>query len=133
MISLRLLRRNKRQIYYALFDRKEEIVDEYGNNTGEFRLIYSEPVGTVLNVSAARGESYTRQFGDLENYDKVIVANLGSPIVETTVIWVDSLDTTQPYDYVVRKVATSLNNKLIAISKVSVGDFDITEEDDDDD
>lgn len=110
--------------YYANYVRKEEIVDEYGNKTGEYKVVYGNPVECKGNISAAQGEMESRQFGDSESYDKVIVLNnVNIPIDEYSILWVDSLphikiDT--PHDYIVKKVARSLNSVSIAISKVDV-------------
>jgi hypothetical protein len=118
---MRTLKRNKQQIYYALFLRKEPIKDEYGNETGEYRVVYSDPIEIKINVSAARGESSTRQFGDTVNYDKVLVtADMDCPIDENSVLWIDDLNITKPHDYVVKKVAKSLNSISYAVSKVSI-------------
>jgi hypothetical protein len=81
------------------------------------------------NISSAQGEMQTRQFGESETYDKVIVlGNPNTPIDEYSILWVDtepmlSDDSTKKvaHDYVVKKVARSLNSVSIAISKVNVG------------
>ncbi len=118
---MRTLERNKQVIYYALFDGKEPVIDEYGNQTGEYEILYTPPTLLKINVSAARGEYSTRQFGDTEKYDKVLMTDdLNVPITETSILWIDSLDTTKPHDYIVKKVAKSLNSVSIAVSKVSV-------------
>lgn len=120
-LVLRTLERNKQVIYYALFDGKEPVIDEYGNQTGEYEILYTPPTLLKINVSAARGEYSTRQFGDTENYDKVLMTDdLSVPITETSILWIDSLDTLKPHDYIVKKVAKSLNSVSIAVSKVSV-------------
>lgn len=120
-LVLRTLERNKQVIYYALFDGKEPVIDEYGNQTGEYEILYTPPTLLKINVSAARGEYSTRQFGDTEKYDKVLMTDdLNVPITETSILWIDSLDTTKPHDYIVKKVAKSLNSVSIAVSKVSV-------------
>ena len=120
-LVLRTLERNKQVIYYALFDGKEPVIDEYGNQTGEYEILYTPPTLLKINVSAARGEYSTRQFGDTENYDKVLMTDdLNVPITETSILWIDTLDTTKPHDYIVKKVAKSLNSVSIAVSKVSV-------------
>ena len=51
---MRLLRRNKQTIYYALYEGKKPLTDEYGNPTGEYEVLYSEPVLLKINVSAMR-------------------------------------------------------------------------------
>ena len=70
---MRALNRNKIRIFYANYRDKVPIRDEYGNLTGEYRISYDNPIAIMANVSAARGEATTRQFGDEESYDRVIV------------------------------------------------------------
>ncbi len=119
---MRVLRRNKQNIKYALFEGKTPILDEYENETGEFKLSYSEPMGFEINVSSARGESYTRQFGDFVDYDKVMVTtDMTLPITESSILWIDNLES-ESHDYIVKKVAKSLNSISYAISKVSVSE-----------
>ena len=125
---MRTLARNKIRIYYANFRTKNPIKDEYGNLTGEYDIVYGNPVEIKANVSAARGESTTRQFGEDEGYDRVIVMDDPKvPIDVSTVLWIDALpeikadgSTDTPYDYIVKQVAKSLNSVSIAVSKVSV-------------
>ena len=119
--------RNKSTFYYALYTGQTELVDEYGNATGQYSVTYGEPTKERGNVSAAQGEMQTRQFGDSEIYDKIIVLDdVNTPIDEYSILWVDTppiLDggsTENPHDYVVKKIAKSLNSVSIAISKVIV-------------
>ena len=120
--------RNKTKFYYASYVDNTEIIDEYGNATGEFEIQYSNPKECNANVSAAQGEVQSRQFGESESYDKVIVLDdRNAPIDEHSILWVDTLPhlngdgtTDTPHDYIVKKVARSLNCVSIAISKVSV-------------
>ena len=124
---MRCMARNKTTFYYAVYTGQTEIIDEYGNATGQYSVNYGDPTKALGNVSAAQGEMQTRQFGDSEIYDKVIVLDdVNTPIDEYSILWVDTspvLDggnTETPHDYVVKKVARSLNSVSIAISKVSV-------------
>lgn len=123
---MRALLRNQRRFYYANYEGNTEIVDEYGNKTGEYEVKYSKPIEVYGNISAAQGEMQTRQFGESEIYDRVIqLSNPKSPIDEHSVLWIDvepnEEDTlVTPYDYVVKKVARSLNSTTIAITKVTV-------------
>lgn len=120
--------RNKKTFYYASYIDKNEVIDEYGNVTGEYGIVYSNPVPTKGNVSSAMGEVQIRQFGGSESYDKVIVLdNPNTPIDEYSILWVDTLPhlnddgtTDTPHDYIVKKMARSLNSVSIAISKVNV-------------
>lgn len=145
---VRGLKRNKRRFYYCLYDHKIPLVDEYGNESGEGIIVYGEAAEMWANISPASGFAQTEQFGNLENYDKVIVTDwLNCPIDENSVLFIDKEpefveadtnrltesstlfgnDTITPltvevpvYDYTVRRVAKSLNGIAIAVSKVKV-------------
>ena len=120
--------RNKSKFYYASYIGETEIIDENGFNSGEYEVLYTNPIKTNGNISAAQGEMQSRQFGESESYDKVIVLDdINAPIDEHSVLWVDTLPhlnengaTDTPHDYIVRKVAKSLNGVSIAIRKVIV-------------
>ena len=125
---MRTLTRNKIRIFYANYREKIPLKDEYGNLTGEYDIAYDNPVEIKANVSAARGEATTRQFGDDEGYDRVIVLDDPKfPIAVTSILWIDTLpeiaedgSTETPHDYIVKQVATSLNSVSIEVSKVNV-------------
>ena len=91
------------------------------------------------NISPAKGSVIARQFGDDDQYDKVIVTgDRDTPIDEYAVLWIDvepELDENgalkvnadgeivTPWDYIVRKVGRGLPNfgsTVIGISKVTV-------------
>ena len=125
---MRALQRNKVRIFYANYRDKVPIRDGYGNLTGEYRVSYDNPIAIMANVSAARGEATTRQFGDDESYDRIIVLDDPKfPIATTSILWIDTPpeisedgSTDTPHDYIVKQVATSLNSVSIAVSKVNV-------------
>ena len=125
---MRCMERNKQVFYFSSFTDKVEIVDEYGNRTGEYGVVFNNPTKLSGNISAAMGEMQNRQFGESELYDKVIVlSNPNVSIDEYSILWVDTLPTLKedgstdtPHDYIVKKIARSLNSVSIAISKVTV-------------
>ena len=127
---MRSMMKNETGFWYALFDRAENIIDEDGHKSAEKELIYHNPVYAEMNVSPPSGPVAIRAFGLKEDYDRILVScDLDIPITSTSVLWVDTPpvinpdgSTDTPYDYVVKKVAPSLNVLLIAISKVSVGE-----------
>ena len=117
------------------------MIDEYGNESGENIVVYQNPVKMYANVSPATGQSNTEQFGNLENYDKVIVTDdLECPISESSVLFIDkqpefkmvlthrttAATTIDEYvrvpvpDYTVLRVAKSINSISIAARKVKV-------------
>ena len=152
---MRTMRINKRKFCYCLLKRDEngkpdirEIVDEYGNLTGQYITMYEPPVEMWANISPATGQSNTEQFGNLENYDKVIVTDeLDCPIDENSVLFIDkepeytevathivtesetvlggdeievvTVSVPAP-DHTVRRVAKSINSVSIAVRKVNV-------------
>ena len=125
---MRCMVRNKTNFYYASYIGETEIIDEHGRSTGEYGISYSNPIKSNGNISAAQGEMQSRQFGESESYDKVIVLDdRNATIDEHSILWVDTLphlnedgSTDTPHDYVVKKIARSLNGVSIAISKVDV-------------
>ncbi len=145
---MKTLKRNQRLFYYCLFDSKIRVIDEYGNESGEEIVTYQDPIPMYANISQATGQSNTEQFGNLENYDKVIVTDdLNCPIDENSVLFIDkepefTQATTVNYqesstllgddtvetvtvqvpvpDYTVMRVAKSLNSISIAVRKVKV-------------
>lgn len=125
---MRCMVRNKTKFYYASYIDDIELTDEYGNKTGEYGIVYSNPIEAKGNVSSAQGEVQIRQFGESESYDKVIVLdNIDTQINEHSILWVDTLPllnddgtTNTPHDYIVKKVARGLNSVSIAIRKVNI-------------
>jgi hypothetical protein len=123
---MKVMERNKRTFWYCLYDRKEPIIDEDGNETGEEQIVYKPAQSLRANISAASGSSQVEQFGNLAGYDKVIVLDDTScPIDENTVLFIDKEpeygeDGNPLYDYRVKRVAKSLNSVSIAATKVSV-------------
>lgn len=133
---MRCLNRNKVKFYYALYERREPILNAQGRPSGQHKVIHGNPIKEYANISAAKGETQTRQFGENESYDKVIVKDIGTcPIDEYSILWVDTVPLLNedgslmvdekgaivtPHDYVVKKVAKSMNAVSIAISKVTV-------------
>lgn len=134
----RMVFRNKQPFWYALYDRTATEFDEYGNEVNP-HAVYKNPVKAYGNISAAQGEVDARQFGDADNYDKVIVlGDRDTPIDEYAVLWIDTTpelnlwgelvvdakgDYKTPWDYIVKKVGRSLPNfgsAVIAVSKVNV-------------
>lgn len=123
---MRCLEKNKRPFYYCLYLREEDMRDDEGDYTGETRIVYSEPELAKYNISPATGNTSTEQFGNDIQYDKVIVLDdMSCPIDENSVLFVDSEPSYDEggnprYDYIVKKVAPSINSISIAIAKVKV-------------
>ena len=149
---MRTLNRNKRSFYYATYVEKQEIKasDEYGNElqTGEYQTIYANPVKCQANISPANGMTAAEIFGTAEGYDKIIVTDdVNVPIDEFSLLWIDTTPDIEidkgdepvmefvtggivigdnghfkANDYIVKRVARSLNSVAIAARKVNVSE-----------
>lgn len=133
---MRCMNRNKVKFHYALYEGRLPILNEQGRLTGQYTVLYRNPVEDFANVSAAKGEIQMQQFGENESYDRVMVMDVNATSIdEYSILWVDVVpelnedgslakdergEVITPHDYVVKKVAKSLNSVSIAISKVTV-------------
>ena len=124
---MRGMSRNKQTFWYALYERSEPILDEYGNEIGE-QSIYGKPIKEKGNISAARGSAENDLFGINAVYTKTINPMPDSfQMNESSILWIecepvieDDGSTMTAHDYVVSQVARSLNHKAYAISRVDV-------------
>lgn len=123
---MRCMAKNKQKFHYCLFQSKVPNTDSQGRKTGGYRTVYAEAVEAMGNISAATGESQAEVFGSMEDYDKVIIVDNSGPIMdENTVLFVDKSpaydkDGTPLFDYMVKRVARSLNSISYAIRKAEV-------------
>ena len=130
---MRGIRKNMQSFWYALYERSEPILDKYGNEIG-FKPVYGNPIKSSGNISIAHGSTETGQFGAIAVYTKTInPMPVDCPIDESSVLWLDNVpvidkdgNTVTPYDYVVTRVARSINHKAYTLKKVDItvgGDF----------
>ena len=118
---MRDLKRNQQPVFYRQYEGDEEIVDQYGNSTGNRIPIYGELKSAMMCVSPNKGTSETEQFGTVENYDRTITTvDTSLEIDEQTVLWVDGAETDGPWNYVVREIGRWKNSLQLAIAKVNV-------------
>ena len=123
---MKLMKRNQSTIHYCLYTGRTALTDADGNETGEYKVGYSEPIELKCNVSPATGYAQIDTFGKLDSYDKVVVTDdMNCSIDENTVLFIDKepefdVNGKPIYDYTVRRVARSLNVVSYAVSKVKV-------------
>lgn len=126
---MRCMKRNKQKFYYANLDSvaSTEVQDGDGFYTGENSINYTEPTEFRASISSAIGDTEIEVFGKDLQYDKTLCFDKVRPIGfdEYSVLWIDK----EPYDngvltgydYIVRKIAKSLNGFwLVAIAKSEV-------------
>ena len=110
------MERNKQTFWYAVpTGEKQPILDAAGHMTGEYENAYSERIEFRGNISPGTGQTEATPFGSDVTFDRVIVLE-GEipPIDEFCKIWYEN------EQYIVKKVARSLNGVSIAIRKVDV-------------
>jgi len=118
---MRTLEINKQDMWYALCTGKTEVQDEYGNNTGVFKVNYGSPVYYPVNMSESRGTIGEEPFGLESTYYRTFVTtDMACPIDIDSIIWFGADPTTEPHNYVVHRVANSLNSITYEIVEVDV-------------
>ena len=123
---MQLLDRNKRTISYKTYSgTTTESTGSDGYYTGERVVNYSAIKTVKAYITANKGDASEEMFGKTLDYDNVIYVEKDSDIDEYSLLWVDAsptpITTTSdpvPNDYIVVRVATSLNHKAIAVKKV---------------
>ena len=130
---MRSLERNKVPVWYALYTGKEEILDEEGNKTGEYRNSYAPPIQIRIRVSPNKGEAQSEAFGMSLDYDCTMITTDALPIDEFSILWIGKepilengaypLDSNgnqiTGHTHVVVRVAKDINVTQYAIKKVS--------------
>lgn len=118
---MRSLQRNMRELWYANLESSTPVYDEWGNETGETDDAYtSPPVAFSANVSAATGQAAAEAFGAFTDYSRVIsTCDMDCPLKVGTRVWFGA-EPTKDHNYVVVRIADSLNALLIALKEVTV-------------
>lgn len=123
---MRMLHKNTVPFHYANVSSLEELKDEYGNSTGEYDVIYSEPIECRGCISPAKRYIDREQFGIHADYDKAIVlSSRPSGMSEDSVVWVDS-SVDSGYDYIIRRISEWKNSCVVYIKKVDVTKAGVT-------
>ncbi len=114
---MRDLKRNQREIFYALLV-KGEGKDEWGNEVET--IGYTDPISLCISKSANKGEASAQAFGADLQYDREMSTHdMECPIDEYSRIWIDC-DPTEPHNYEVVAVSPSLNCIRYALKRVNV-------------
>ena len=117
---MRNLDRDRRVVHIARFGELEPVKDEQGRYTGKHAPKRSEPVAFMPTISAARGEASTDYFGNYVDYDRTLtIDDPAFDVAEADVIWIDR-PTSEPHDYVVKRVACTSAYTVIAVKRVEV-------------
>ena len=116
---MRSLQRNWRKLHYSVPVSSESILDDYGNDTLEVRVVYSDPKPLSVTVSANVGQEAGNVFGALTGYSRTVTyCGADCPLVEGSRVWF-GVDISESHNYSVIKVADSKNGYVIALREVS--------------
>lgn len=116
---MRTLKRNKRPVAFAFYAGVEELTDEWGNYTGEYKVSYTEPTKTLMNVSGGRGQADIALFGLTDTFARTATTeDLETPFDTETVFWVETDPDTEPFDYRVVAVSRTINQVVLALAEV---------------
>lgn len=117
---MRCMKRNQTKMYFANFVDKTPITDEWGNKTGEYEPVYSDPQEFYAYVSPEKSEATLRRYGELEPYDRVLVLDNCHPeITETTRLWIDSTPETRT-EYISHSDGEKQSGKRMFVWKLGV-------------
>ena len=120
---MRTSQRNKRKIFYALYQGVTEVVDEYGYYTGEVEITYSDPIEAKMNVSGGRGAADIEMFGIDNPYTHTAVTDdLTTPFNTDTIFWFGVDPAEHPHNYRCTGVSRTINQVVLALAEVTVED-----------
>lgn len=122
------LKRNQRTFYCAPYAGVQMQMDGQRQYYRSPAVTYGPPVLMEGFVSSATGTVLEEVFGDNARYDKVIILyDPEADVAETSVLWVDRMPvlkedgtTDTPHDYIIKRIARSLNMTVLATAKVEV-------------
>lgn len=117
---MRDLARNQRPVYYALFDRIDQVTDTDGYLAGQ-KAVYHKPVKMMACVHHSSGISTVEPFGTFQDYDLLMTTHdMACPIDENTVIWAEGATPNEAADnwnYRVNRVSPYLNMRIIMLTR----------------
>ena len=134
---MRVLSRNKKELWYANRTGESYVVDANGLKTGEKEESYSTPVKMKASMSISSGANNLGSQGmvSLEPYGlttaythNAITEDMNCPMDEEALIWyerkpvkiVDGVEVPVPHNFKVVRKATSLNHLIYYLKEVDV-------------
>lgn len=118
---MRLLKRNQQDFWYAKYESVKDVMNDKGEYTGQQQVVYSEPIKGLGQITASRGSSEVTQFGTNVVYDQTILMD-STDMTENSILWI-GITPDKPYNYIVSRIAQSLNHVTIAIRRVEVSNY----------
>ena len=122
---MRTTQRDKRTIWYALYEGVTEVVDDDGNYTGEQTVSYGTPTKSRMNVSGGRGQAEIEMFGvDNPFTHTAVTDDLTTEFTTDTVWWfgVEPGNTADavPHNFRCTGISRTINQVVIALQEISI-------------
>lgn len=117
---MRLLNRNKQPIWWANYVSREPIIDEWGNDTGQSSIVYTEPIKAFWDVGFIESEAEVQAFG-IQAVDtlRIVAEKKGFPLTVESVLWFGA-DPSGPHNYAVAGIRPSLNELVFYARRVDI-------------
>lgn len=115
---MRLLEKNKRDIWYSYYIGNEEIIID-GEFTGEFEDRYTNTFKTKVNYIPVSSNIKQDSFGEVDNIDMILVTDK-NVFDENTVVFTyepNNYNIAENYEYKVSKIIKSINSYTIGLKK----------------
>lgn len=124
---MRTLDKNKQPIWYATYIGKTELIDEYGNSTGQYQITYSAPQKAMWSVSFVDSDAEVQMFGiEAKSTVRIVAQKRGFSLTETSILWIGKeppkpFNPVEPkHNYVVAGIRPSLNELVFYAKRVDV-------------
>ena len=123
---MRTTQRDKRTIWYALYQGLTDVVDSDGNYTGEQDVSYTTPVKTRMNISGGRGQAAIEQFGIDNPFTRTAVTDdLTTQFDTDTIFWFgvepeDESHNPIAHNYQCVGVSRTVNGVTLALKELDI-------------
>lgn len=119
---MRNLKKNETKLWYSNYGKGNPILDENGDETGDYDSGYGSPVSFFATLSASKGTAYADVFGTNLDYTRTLSTVQKLPITEESLIWksepalnADGTVDKESADYTVAGIADGLNELVVAL------------------
>ena len=127
---MRTTQRDRRTIWYALYQGVVDATDSDGNLTGEKTISYSSPVQTRMNVSGGRGKAAIEEFGiDTPFTRTAVTEDLTTPFDTATIFWFETDPTDAQGNPVAHNYRCTAISRTINCLTLAIEELDVTHED----
>lgn len=118
---MRTIQRNRREVWYALYQGVTDVLDDEGNYTGEQEVSYTTPVKAMMNVSGGRGRAMVEEFGiDNPFTHTVVTPDLTTAFNTDTIWWFGKTPSDGAHNFRCTGISRTPNQVVIALAEVEV-------------